>query len=255
MIRRVPAILAVVAVLAAYAFFASYGTFDFRRVNWDTPYSTGGGRLYASQAEGFRRGQISLAYEADPVLARMHDPYSLDERFKAGVGYVWDASYFEGKYYIYFSPLPVLMFYLPYRFLRGAYPPDALVGVFFAAWAFLMIVLTTRRALAGRKLFVPLAVWILLIGLGNVIPFSLGHVRVYQVAILTGMAMSATWAYSLLRFAETGRIRHALWMGVWLALAIAARPNLGILLLVVPFTISLRDRRAWAAFIAPLAIV
>ena len=252
--KRVPAIAAIVLVVAAYAFFATAGTFDFPRVSWDAPYPTGGGRLYASLAEGFRRGQLSLAYDPDPRLATLHDPYSMDERIQSGVFYVWDASYFKGKYYIYFSPLPVLLFYLPYRVLRGAYPPDALPGAFFCAWSFLMIVLTTRRALAGRKLFVPLPVWILLIGLGNLVPFSLNHMRVYQVAIVAGMAMSATWAYALLRFLETGAIRHAVWMGVWLALAIAARPNLGIVLAIAPFVIPLRQWRVWAAFIAPLAV-
>ncbi len=242
-------------MLAVYAFFASAGTFNFRRVAWDAPYPTGGGRLYASLAEGFRRGQLNLAYDPDPRIAAVKDPYSIQERIDSHLFYVWDASYYDGKYYIYFSPLPVLMFYLPYRWLRGAYPPDSLVGVFFCAWALVMIALTVRRALEGRKLFVPLSVWLLLIGLGNVLPFSLGHVRVYQVAILAGMAMSATWAYALLRYLETGKVRYAVWMGVWLALAIAARPNLGILLFITPFVIPLRNWRTWAAFVAPLAVV
>jgi hypothetical protein len=250
-----PVILAIAFVLAGYAFFAGDGKLDFRRLtSWEDSY-------YASQAEGFFRGHLHIERRADPKLTAL--PYPYDEKAREGVYYLWDASYLNGKYYLYYSPLPVLLVHMPFRILRGAYPPDALVALIFAAWAFLASVVFARRALdaSGRQPHVPIPLWILFIGLGNVVMYVLSAVHIYEVAVLTGMATTATWALALQRFNQSPTIGRGVWVGLWLALSIAARPNLGVLLvvtgIVVIATIRKRERpaRALLAFLAPLAIV
>src|SRR5712692_4157334 len=235
----VPTALAIVAVLAAYAFFAGGGSFDFRRIRWDQS-------LYASLSEGFFRGQLHLAHQPDARLAAL--PFPSDYTAREGIDYIWDASYLNGKYYLYFSPLPAFLFYMPYRVLRGGYPRDALAAAFFIGWAFLAAVAFARRALepTGRSLHLPFALWVLLIGLGNVAAFLLSDVRIYEVAIMAGAALTMTWAYALLRFVEAPTIRRAVWMSIWLALAVAARPNVGVLLFVTAAVIvwTVKDRRA-----------
>src|SRR5437016_13548598 len=157
--------------------------------------------MYASLAEGFFRGHLYMAYQPDPRLMALPFPYDYKGR-EGKVDYVWDASYFNGHYYLYFSPLPTLIFYMPYRLLRGAYPRDALAAAVFSAWAFLAAVAFARRALAltGRRSLIPFPIWILLIGFGNVALFHLMDIRIYEAAILAGTAMSATWAYALVRY-------------------------------------------------------
>ncbi|HEX2123272.1 MAG TPA: hypothetical protein VHL59_16695 [Thermoanaerobaculia bacterium] len=246
---------AVMLVLGAYAFYGSVGTFDFPRVSWDRTYTKPGEGYYSSLAEGFRRGRLSMAHEADPKLISLHDPYDPNVRHFYGAPYLWDASYFDGKYYLYFTPLPALLFYLPFRLLRGAYPPDGLAAAFFGTWAFVMCVAAAWRALAGRRLHVPFSLWVLMIGLGNVVPLTLIYVRVYELAILCGMAMSATWGYALVRFLESGSARRAVWMGFWLAMAIAARPNLAVLLLPTLLVLPWRKWRVLVGCAVPLAIV
>src|SRR6185436_15928573 len=247
--------IAVLVVLAAYAFYGSVGTFDFPRVSWDRTSSKPGEGYYSSLAEGYRRGQLNMAHEADPGLAKLHDPWDPNVRQFYGTPYLWDASYIHGKYYLYFSSVPAVLFYLPYRLLRGAYPPDGLAAAFFAAWAFVLSVAAAWRALAGRRLRIPFTIWVLVIGFGNLVPLILIYVRVYEVAIIAGMAMSATWAYALVRFMQTGSMRQAFWMGLWLALAIAARPNLIVLLLITALALPWRQWRVLAACAAPLAVV
>jgi hypothetical protein len=100
---------------------------------------------------------------------------------------------------------------------------------------------------------IPLAVWILAIGIGNVIIFSLPDVRIYEVAVMCGMAMTATWAWSLLRFVEMPSPRNAMWVGLWLALSIAARPHL--MVLIVPTLLAMRAWRHAIAALIPLAVV
>jgi hypothetical protein len=70
------------------------------------------------------------------------------------------------------------------------------------------------------------------------------------------MAMSATWAFALLLFLEKPIVRRAVWVGVWLALAIAARPNLAVLLVPTAFALwRHRSTRVAAAVAVPLLIV
>jgi len=247
--------VAIVIVASCYTFFAGGGTFDFRRLtSWEDSY-------YASQAEGFFRGHLYIERAVDPKLLALPNPYDLKAR--EGIYYLWDASYLNGRYYLYFSPLPVLLVHMPHRLLRGSYPPDQLVALIFAIWAFLAAVVFTRRALAasGAALNVPFSLWVLLIGLGNVVLFVLTAVHTYEVAILTGMAMTAMWSLAMQKFNEGPTSGRSIWVGIWLSLAIASRPNLGVLLPVSALVIVLAARkrtrpvRLLLFFLLPLGIV
>ncbi len=249
-LARLPEALAIVAVLGAYAFFAGGGSLSFRRIRWDQS-------MYASLSEGFFRGHLYMAHQPDARLTALSFPY--DFKAREGIDYLWDASYLNGHYYLYFSPFAAIVFYMPYRLLRGGYPRDALAAAVFSAWAFLAAVAFARRTLAltGRRPLIPFPLWVMFIGLSNVVVFLLADIRIYEVAIMTGMALTATWAYALVRFVESPTAKRAVWMSAWLALAIAARPNLGVLLLVSAFAVitALKSRRALLASLAPLAIV
>jgi hypothetical protein len=205
--------LSILVVLAVYAFFAGDGRFNFRRLGtWQESN-------YASLAQGFLRGQLNLERWVNPQLIALPYPYDLKSR--EGIHYEWDVSYLNGKYYLYSSPLPAILGYMPIRILRRGYPPDSFVALFFCAWAFLASVAFARRALAGRTLNIPFSLWVLFIGLGNVTLFVLVTVHMYEVAIVCGMAMTVTWALALLRYNESPSPGRAAWLGLWLALSIA----------------------------------
>lgn len=238
-------------VLLVYAFFASDGTWRFPTLQWFETHSDSlGADYYARQAEGFRTGHLYIAATADPRLLTLKDPYNPDERGAAGVEGLWDASYFRGHYYLYFTPLPVIFFYLPFRLIFGAYPPDPLAAVFFSGWAFVFALLFLRRAIQRR-----VWLWTLVAAFSNVVIYVMPDVRIYEVAAMCGMAMSMTWAWALLRFVEQPSPRAAAWMTLWLALSIAARPNL--LVLIVPAALAIwpvRNFRIARAALLPLAI-
>src|SRR5436190_1837701 len=159
-LRRIPTALAMLFVAVAYVFFASYGTFEFRRTKWDYKTEKPGEGYYSSLAEGFRNGHLSMMDKPDPILKAVYDPYRPEVRDKYGAPYLWDASYFEGKYHLYFSPLPVLLFYLPFRWLSGGYPLDSRtnLGVLLLITAFVLPLRTWRTS--WKQLlacFIPLA--------------------------------------------------------------------------------------------------
>ncbi len=239
------------AVLVVYVWFGSAGTFAFRRVPWEREPGQGfTERYYAAQAEAFLRGQLDLPYPRDPRWDQVLNAYDFGQRDRLGLAWeMWDASYYNNKFYLYFSPVPALLFYLPFRLAAGAYPPDNLVATFACAWAFLASVAFARRALGGKLR----ALWVLLLGLGNAVPFVLTDGRAYEVAVATGMALTATFACALLRWFETRATAHAVWMTVWLALAIATRPNLAVLLLIAALVLFRHQRAALFATI-PLGV-
>lgn len=249
-------VAAVLVVLAAYVYIGSGRTWAFRRVSWErTPQSHFTERYYAALAEGFLRGRLDMPYPVDARWKNVTNAYDFAARDKQGLAWeMWDASFYDGKFYLYFSPVPVLLFYLPFRLIAGGYPSDALAATFFASWSFLMAVAFARRALAGRKLQVPFPLWVLMIGIANVVPYTLRHVRAYEVAVAAGMAMTATFAYALLRWTDAPSVRRAMWITVWLGLAIATRPNLAVLLAVMPFVFRKHLRMAVFALL-PLAAI
>lgn len=246
--KRVAAGVAIAIVLIGYIFFATAGTMRFRPApieprGWDNP----GGGYYAQLAEGFLRGHTFFPFAPDPRMAGLADPYDYGARERAGIAYLWDASYYRGKYYLYFTPLPVVFFYLPYRVLSGEHADDAAAAVFFSAWIFIAAVLFLRRA-------APRLLWIVLAGFANLIPFALSNVRVYEVAILCAAAFSTSWAVALLRFEEKSSPGAAAWMSLWLSLAIAARPNLLVLAVPTAFVLWRKGRRVILAAAIPAAL-
>lgn len=251
--HRAVAVASVLTVLLAYTFFASTGTMEFRRVKWEDS-------KYADLTEGFLRGHLSLASEPTRELRALSDPYDTEVRNGKGVGYVWDASYFNGRYYLYFSALPVLIFYIPFYLAAGGYPSDSLVTLLFTAWALIGFVNFLIRARGNRRWHVPLAVWIIALGLGNLIPYVLTSAYAYQVAISCCMAMTSMWACSLVAYLRRPSARHAAYIGLWCGLAIAARPNVAVLVLVsavAMFRVTPREerRRSAVAWLLPLAAI
>ena len=252
----------VTVVLFVYAFFGSDGTFQFRRVTGRAEYDRERGLYgigyYPSLTEGFLHGQLSMYEQIPPKLAALADPWNPAERGKADAWALWDSSYLNGHYYMYWTAVPVFLLYIPFRLIAHGYPNEGFAAAFFAAWAFIACAMFVRRALADRKTRIPLWFWVLFLGIGNLMPYLMVFARTYEVANLCGAAMEATWACALLRFLQEPSPRRAFRMGLWLGLAIAARPNVG--LLIVPAALiflaiekSMR-RRAAAAALIPLAI-
>lgn len=223
---RFAPVTAMLVVIVSYLFFGSYGTFEFRSRAWDAPQTRPGDGYYASLAEGFRRGTPAMAHEPSAGLMSLGHPWDYMERRNAAVTYLWDASYFNGRYHLYFSPLPALILYLPYGLVYGSYPGDQLAATIFAIWAFVMAAAFVLRTLPPQRKGLAAALWLLMLGLAGVVPFVMVFSRVYEVAILCAAAMSATWAWSLSRFIDEPRAGTVLWMSCWLGLSGVARPSL-----------------------------
>lgn len=78
---------------------------------------------YHRLAESLLQGRTWLDYGNTEGLSALENPYDMQLRRDTGVPEHWDTAFFEGKYYVYFGIVPVLLFYLPCLLLTGkAFP-------------------------------------------------------------------------------------------------------------------------------------
>jgi hypothetical protein len=71
---------------------------------------------YEYLAEGFVHGHTYLPLQPAPQLLALKDPYDP----AANAPYrLWDATLYNGRYYLYFGPAPLILF-LPWRILTGS---------------------------------------------------------------------------------------------------------------------------------------
>ena len=59
---------------------------------------------YDMLANAFLRGSISLLEKPSQALMNLENPY--DYLNRGGIDYIWDATYFNGKYYLYWGFVP-----------------------------------------------------------------------------------------------------------------------------------------------------
>jgi hypothetical protein len=111
-------------VLVFYSWFATSGR--WKQVDSTTHH-------YYLQAMGFAKGKLSLSVDPPPRLAELADPYNFHER--AGLKALRDASYYDGKYYLYFGPVPALVLIVLAPFL-GWWISDATLNFVFACGIF-----------------------------------------------------------------------------------------------------------------------
>jgi hypothetical protein len=229
-------------VFATYWFLVSAGTHP-----WPVY-----GMYHDLQADGFLKGQLNLTIDPAPELVRAKDPYDrVNMRYWA-----LDASYFKGKYYIYWGPVPALL-QAAAKWLWHVRRPvgDGYLMLFFLCFAFLCGALVIRRL--ARRLFPGLPRW--LVGLGmlafafaNSTPHCASSAGTYQVAILAGQAWLVAgllFAFDAVWHAGTDRARNwrLLVAGTCWALSIGSRLTLAaaiaLMILVTAWTEALANER------------
>ena len=70
---------------------------------------------------------MNLDVKTDPKLMKMENPYDTALRYQYsmenGVDFRWDTAFYNGKYYVYFGVVPVILCYLPFYVLTGIHLP------------------------------------------------------------------------------------------------------------------------------------
>ena len=69
------------------------------------------------------KGQLYLDYQPSEDFLNLENPYDDLQRgtVERGKDYLWDTAYYNGKFYVYFGILPLLIFFLPYYAITKKY--------------------------------------------------------------------------------------------------------------------------------------
>jgi len=254
--------VAVAIVLGGYGYLNVKGTVPALD---PAPHS-----YYQLLTEALLSGRTFLSLEPDPRLKTLSDPWAGAQ----GVPRAHDATYYAGKYYLYFGVGPVLLLFGPWHLLTGTYLRDGTGTGLFCATGFLLAALFYMRC--KRRYFPGISAWwtflaVLVFGLGSCIPYVVDSPRIYDVPITCAFACSMLSAHAILSaFAAArprSRIVSILIAATALGLAIASRPN--YIFGVIPLWIATgfvfrRARREsepisgaglWIAAVAPIAVV
>ncbi len=181
---------------------------------------------YVDLGEAFLHGQLSLLEKPNPELIALQDPYDPTLR---NVRYHWDFSYYEGSYYLYWGPVPALV----YGALEGIThirPSGSLMVII----AFIGLSVTLLLILYNLwRIFFPNSPgWSIgmFIGLGLLnLPFMflLGRPVIYETSIISGqfflLSGLSTW---IIYATGTGKPAWLVITGIAWGLAIGSRYNL-----------------------------
>lgn len=197
---------------------------------------------YQKLAEAFREGSLALLEEPAEAFSEMTNPYDQDYRedflARNNASCPWDTVYFNGKFYVYFGVVPVLLFYYPYHVLTGGALPNH-VAVFIALALLLLGMIGVLHELM-KKWFprLSLGIWFLTMEtflMGSNLLYMAKRPDLYHLPILTGLALGMLGLWCFLRADEQNRISlKYLAAGSFLtALTAGCRPQL-LLFMVFP---------------------
>jgi len=213
-----------VAIFAAVGWFYHWTVSPEVRV----PFRDAEGRgYYALLAKGFLKGQLSMALPADPFLATLKNPWNPAERGPHGLH---DASYYQGRYYLYFGVTPVVILFLPFRLLTGADLDQAFaVGVFalIGLAASIWLLAAVRRRYFPQAPTLALLGGALALGLADMMPALLRRPGVWEVPITCAYAcfmMALAALYQSMHSSGARRVSWAAASSLLIGLAVGARP-------------------------------
>lgn len=232
-------------------------------------------RQYQKLAEAMAEGNFALLENPPQSLLEMDNPYDYAYRDAVvagrGESYAWDTAYYEGKYYVYFGVIPVMIFYLPYYLLTGTHISNYMV-ILIGAIMFVVGLLACMWELAHkwfRKLSI--GIWLLtteLVLLGSGILYLTKRPDLYNIPIVMGLAFGMIGFACFLKAdrEETISLRWLALGSFFTALIAGCRPQM-ILFAVLPvilfrsrlfsrpFYQSKMGKQAVAMVVLPLVIV
>jgi hypothetical protein len=195
---------------------------------------------YNYLTDAFQHHQLSLVIRPPKQLLALKDPFDPNQNCRLAMS---DFSLYKGKYYLYWGPVPVLLFFWPARLIPFIpYLPEPCGGMIcctlgFAASIGLLLVLIRFFELSPPGWMV--AASILNLGLGPPILYILRNSDIYHVSIASGY-MCLMVALFLLFFGILGaRLRPwAIFMGsVFLGFIVGSRP-VGVVYAAVLFPLT-----------------
>lgn len=211
-------------------------------------------------AQGFLKLQLNIPVEPNPELLRLADPYDPAQN---GPYRLHDASLYEGKYYLYWGPVPAIIAAIPLRLL-GLPTNDAfLTFVFILIQQIFIIKIITLLWKQSKNRSLAMYAGVQLLGIfASLAPSILRRPAFYEAAIICASAFAMISIYFLLQWyikqKTVNQEKLLLAAGVAMALAIGARVTYIAPAGILVAWLFINKKINWAAtlkFVAPLVIM
>lgn len=184
--------------------------------------------LYVDQAQAFLTGQMALLESPPADLLALPDPYSFEQR--EGIPYLWDASLYDGKYYLYWGPVPALILAAIMRAAGGPVPASILVllsVLTILATLFILLWGVLRRCYPRIPSF-SIGLFLLAACINLPFLFLLGRGRAYETSIITGQVFLLIGIVGFFYYLQSNRPSWMLLAGLGWGLAVSCRYNLAV---------------------------
>jgi|CZKI01.1.fsa_nt_gi hypothetical protein len=221
---------ALIRKTAFWALLIAIGlTYSQSVLTQDAPFTTNEPQgYYGALTDAFMSGQLNLKERFDPRLLKAKNPYVA----QLDVLRPHDASFYKGKFYLYFGAIPVILVYLPWRMVTGTWLSEHIGTVVFCFSGFIMGAALLRRI---RDRYLPdcgdhwLWLGIAVIGWGNpvfylaqnqsfyVVAASAAFFCIMLVAVCTERALASARGWTRCAWIATASLAYGL--------AIGSRPN------------------------------
>jgi hypothetical protein len=205
---------------------------------------------FDSLAAGFLKGHAYIGEVPARALREAHHPWE-----KCNIQHWhWDLLYFEGRYYLYWGPMPALVALVGKLLSGGGRIADSALVFFFAVGRLLFGAALIHQI--HRRCFLNAPFWtvgagIIVFGLATPIPNILARPYVYEVAIIAGQCFLVGGA--LLTFLALSKERNqrsqtlalvgaALLLGMAFACRLTLAIGVGMLVLATIIALILKDR-------------
>lgn len=255
-----PGVFIFLGVAAFYCWTVASGRDAF---NWGAPKDD----HYNLLTDGFLSGHLYLAKEPPKELLALKDPWDPGTN---GPYRLHDASLYEGRYYSYFGPVPVLTLFVPWRVIAGCGIPNQFAAILFllTGYIFSCLLLFTLLAAADiRPSWLQKRLVIAALGLCQTAPIILRRANMYETAVAGALCFVLAGLYFLARYTLSAKSRPwQAWMAGWcIGFTPGCRPNYALVAVVVAVAYwvylsrggGLRDsesRSSLFRFIAPIVL-
>ena len=214
--------------------------------------------IYYQLFYALKKGQMHLDIEPSAELLALENPY--DPSARAGVSYLWDHAFFNGKYYCYYGAAPVFLVMFPIYYLSGMKMiPSILliqeIGTLFSILTFLLVLVNLTK-LMFKEVNMPTLI-LLLVGatfssllLSNTI-FKVGWYNegIYRIPYSYGLCFYFLTLLMILKAFNNSRYRILFLglAGLSIVLMMASRPTLiiGFVLFIPLFIKILLEKYPW----------
>jgi hypothetical protein len=236
-------------VVASYAWYATKGTWDAGNGAEERYFP--GRTAYQALADSLLAGRLDipvpLPKEYSAIKSRHENPSNIDLLKPENGYFMFDLSFYKGRYYLYFGPAAAALLYAPYKAVFGSLPTDTFAVILLASGTYLWAALIISEAYGNKyeKLgAAALACGLLAAGFGTAAPWFVGRPAMYEVAISGGTFFMMGGLYMLSRWANRGGGALSI-AGLFFGLAFLSRPTqIGAIAMTVPLTLAFRRGKA-----------